>query len=105
VDAFEFHPELFDVRNEALEALADGGYTWLSDFSSVDLLHDIYGLEVCGIPEQRDAQAIERLLRQLLPSWGHSRMMLKDYGDRDLGWKVVVSRDPEDYEDRWQRVS
>ena len=68
VEAFQFHPELFDVRNEVTEALADGGFTWLSHFGSVDLLHDVYGVEVCGIPLECDARAIERLLRKTLPS-------------------------------------
>ncbi len=104
MEAFQFHPELFDVRNQVMAVLANGGFTWLSDFSSVDLLHDVYGLEVCGIPNQKNAQAIQRLLRKALPSWPCSYIQLKDFGDRDIGWKVVISRDPEDFKDKWQHV-
>ena len=54
---FEFYPELFELRNAVLEALSDNGFVWLSDFGSIDLLHDLYGLEVTAIHEQTDAAA------------------------------------------------
>jgi hypothetical protein len=96
--SFQFHPELFDHRNAALEALDEHGLVWLSDFSSVDLLHDVFGLEVCGIAERSDAMRIKRILTRLFADWPHSHIGLKDYGDRDLGWKVIVHRDMEDEE-------
>jgi hypothetical protein len=43
-------------------ALDDAGFQWLSHYSSVDPLHDLYGIEVCGIHEQDDAVAIQELL-------------------------------------------
>lgn len=41
---FVFHPELFDAKARAQEALADAGINWLADYSSCDLLHEEYGL-------------------------------------------------------------
>ena len=70
------------------------GYQWLSHFSSVDLLHEEFGLEVCGIHEVADAREILRLLRRIFPSWPFHRMYFKDYG-REIGWKAIVHRDPE----------
>ena len=61
MEPFAFHPELFELRNEVLEALGSHGFAWLSEFASIDLLHDVYGLEVCGIRAEDDARSIEIL--------------------------------------------
>jgi hypothetical protein len=49
---FLFFPELFEERGKAAELLDIGGFTWFTDYSSIDLLHEEYGLEVCGIKEE-----------------------------------------------------
>ncbi len=66
---FEFHAELFGFRNAVMEALSDNGFAWLSDFGSVDLQHDVVGLEVTGIRAETDARAIEALLRRMFAGW------------------------------------
>ena len=48
---------------------AEAGFDWLSHYSSVDPLHDVYGIEVCGIHEQEDAIQILGLLAGMFPSW------------------------------------
>jgi hypothetical protein len=101
---FEFHAELFDFRNTVLEALSDNGFTWLSDFGSIDLQHDVYGLEVTSIREEADATAIEELLRKLFPEWHHRRTFYEDHNQAELGWKVMISRDPENFDDTWHRT-
>lgn len=101
---FEFHPELFEVRNAVLEALADNGFAWLSDFGSVDLQHDVYGLEVTGIRQEADARTIESLLRRMFPGWRYRRTYYEDHNLGELGWKVVISREPERFDDRWKRA-
>jgi hypothetical protein len=105
MEPFAFHPELFELRTAVLEMLTDHGFAWLSDFSSVDLRHDDYGIEVCGIREETDARTIERLLREIFPSWPYSRRHYKDSSTREPGWKVVITREREDFRDDWQRVS
>ena len=105
MEPFAFHAELFEFRTDVLELLAEHGFVWLSDFGSIDLAHDIYGIEVCGVREESDAHAIEELLRQKFPSWRHWRMYYKDASTREPGWKVIISRDPEDYGDKWNCVS
>jgi hypothetical protein len=99
---FEFH-ELFDFRNAVLEALSDNGFAWLPHFGSIDLQHDVYGLEVTGIREEADAAAIERLLRKMFPQWHYHRTFYEDHNLGELGWKVMISRDPEDFDDNWHR--
>jgi hypothetical protein len=101
--SFEFHAELFDFRNAVLEALAEHGFAWLSDFGSIDMLHDVYGLEVCAIREESDARVIEGLLRGMFPGWRFRRTYYEDHNGGEIGWKVVISRDPEDFHDDWRR--
>ena len=69
MDAFRFAPELFEVRTNVMERLTDEGFNWLSHYSSVDLIHDLYGIEVCGILQRDDAVAIQRLLISMFPAW------------------------------------
>jgi hypothetical protein len=101
---FEFHPELFDFRNAVLEALSDHGFAWLSDFGSIDLQHDVFGLEVTAIHDEAAAAAIESLLREMFPEWRDRHTYYEDQNRRELGWKVKISRDPEDSHDDWQRT-
>ena len=69
MDSFRFAPELFEVRNDVMERLSEEGFDWLSHYSSVDPIHDEYGIEVCGIREQDDAVAILDLLTRMFPRW------------------------------------
>ena len=101
---FEFHAELFDFRNSVLEALSNSGFAWLSDFGSIDLLHDVYGLEVTAIRQEEDAVAIEALLRQMFPDWRYRRTFYEDHNLGEIGWKVVISRHRGDFNDNWQHV-
>ena len=68
-DAFRFAPELFETRTDVIAELSDRGFDWLSHYSSVDPIHDCYGIEVCGIHDQDDAVAIQRILIELFPDW------------------------------------
>jgi hypothetical protein len=101
---FEFHPELFELRNAVMEALSENGFAWLSDFGSIDLLQDVYGLEVTGIREEADAKEIAALLRRMFPGSRYRRTYYKDIG-REIGWKAMIWRDREEYDDDWQRTS
>jgi hypothetical protein len=89
VSDFAFHPQLFEHRTLALEELGRHGYIWLEHFSSIDLLHDLFGLEVCGIPEQRDAEVMLSILQDLFPDWPHSDLHYYNY-ERDRGWKIII---------------
>jgi hypothetical protein len=104
MEPFAFHPELFELRERVLEALAECGFAWLSDYGSVDLLHDVYGIEVCGIREEDDVAPITQMLRGLFPDWRYERSYCKDATTREPGWKVIISRDPENFNDRWERT-
>lgn len=87
--SFSFYPELFDQRADATEVLEDVGIEWLSDYTSIDLLHEEYGLEVCGIQQEDDLDAIADAMREAFPHWHHCRVCYKE-GERDPGWKFAI---------------
>lgn len=91
----QFHPELFDHRSDAIDALAAAGFHWLVDYTAVDLDHERFGIEVCGIPEKAMALRIRRVLHAAFPAWRYSVLFEKDWGTRDLGWCVEIHRDRE----------
>ncbi|MBX3467979.1 MAG: hypothetical protein KF878_13990 [Planctomycetes bacterium] len=100
MNRFRFSPELLGHRGEALAALAEGGYAWLSDFAAVDVLQDVYGLEVSGIADRPTARRILALLRRRFDGWPHGAVSLKA---RD-GWRARVHRDPRPPRERWSSV-
>jgi hypothetical protein len=87
--SFSFYPELFDQRADAADVLADEGIEWFTSYTSIDLLHEEYGLEVCGIQQEADLETIAEILREAFPHWHHSRVCFKK-GDRDPGWKFAI---------------
>jgi hypothetical protein len=101
MDAFRFCPELFEVRTDVMAALNDAGFEWLSHFSSVDPMHDVYGVEVCGIAEEDDAMAIYELLHAMFPAWRQGGLCYKDYG-REPGFKASVFRDRPREREQWE---
>lgn len=89
---FEFYPELFEDRNRATELLDEIGYTWFSDYSSIDPVHEDYGLEISGIRET-DVKPIMDALREGFPHWHHHKYTLHE-GGREPGWSVILSMFP-----------
>lgn len=68
-DTFRFSPELFEFRTDVISELSERGFDWLTHYSSVDPIHDCYGLEVCGIRERDDAESILNILTAMFPDW------------------------------------
>jgi len=92
---FSFRSELFEDRATAIEALAAKGFDWFVHYSAIDLLHDLYGLEVCGIPEELDAKRILKIMESTFSEWTCTRISYHD-GSRDQGWKVEIYRRPQE---------
>lgn len=88
-----FHAELFGARATASELLESAGFTWFCDYSSIDLLHEELGLEVCGIREESSLEAIADAMRDAFPHWHYHEVCHKDYG-RDPGWKFALHMFP-----------
>lgn len=91
---FEFHPELFELRSQALECLTTAGITWFTEFSSVDLLHEEFGLEVCGIKEEETAKKIRETMAKTFPHWHFQHFCLRCEKSRDPGWKFSIHMFP-----------
>lgn len=94
MDDFRFFPELFEHRQDALSTLDDAGFYWLSDFSSVEVLHETFGIEVTGIPDEGSAREALSVLRSRFAQWRHVSLVHQD-GGREPGWKVRLHRDEE----------
>lgn len=103
MDAFRFSPELLELRNTVGAELSARGFEWLTDYSAIDVMHDVYGIEVLGIRHEDEARAILGVLKHLFPSWTICRTYYKDYG-RDPGFWVTIQRDPEARDQRWEIV-
>jgi hypothetical protein len=68
-DAFRFSPELFELRTAVISELRERGIEWLSHYSAVDVMHDLYGIPVCGIHKEDDASRILDVLRKMFLAW------------------------------------
>lgn len=93
VEELQFHPELFEYRGRASELLEEAGLSWFSDYSSIDLVHEEYGLEVAGIQREADVRRILSTLQRGFPHWHHTRVSLYEHG-REPGWVVSISMFP-----------
>lgn len=91
--SLQFHPELFDYKGRASGVLDTAGFAWFSDYSSIDLLHDEFGLEVCGIQEESSLEPIANAMRREFPQWHYNHICCKDCG-RDPGWKFALHMFP-----------
>lgn len=87
--AFQFHPELFEERTRAMKALAERGLTLFSGFSSVDLAHDRFGLEVSGIQQEESLERIAQALQGKFPHWHFCKTCRRDT-ERDPGWRFGI---------------
>jgi len=88
---FSFHSDLFEYRTKAMEVLSHRGIEWLEHYSAIDLLHNEFGLEVCGIKEKENGTAILRILKNAFSEWPCTEMYYRDY-ERDRGWKVIICK-------------
>lgn len=86
---FVFYPGLFEARGRASEVLEAAGFVWFSDYGSIDLLHEEYGLEVCGIQDERNIREIRSAMERAFPHWLFTSVCRK-CGERDPGAKLRI---------------
>lgn len=91
--SFVFYPELFELRGKASDVLDEAGFAWFSHYGSIDLLHQEYGLEVCGIHEESSVEPIATAMKSGFPQWHYFGLCHKDYG-REPGWKFSIHMFP-----------
>ena len=89
------------INGEATVIAREGCELVSSDYSAIDVMHDVYGIEVLGIRKEEDADAILDVLRNLFPSWKICRTYYKDQG-RDPGFWVTIQRDHDARDQQWE---
>ena len=87
-----FHPELFEQRTKAIEALDEAGLVQMSHYSSVECDHELYGVEVNGIREKKNLLVVGKVLRKLFPEWDCEESGLNPE-EGGPGWAYTICRD------------
>jgi len=88
-ESFVFHPELFELRSRASEILDETGFAWFKHYDSIDLLHQEYGLEICGIHEESIVAPIATAMKSRFPQWHYSSICQNEQG-LEAGWKFSI---------------
>ncbi|WP_425395603.1 M23 family metallopeptidase [Aeoliella sp.] len=99
-DASAFSPELLQLARDVAELLAAAGFDSVSNYSSIDALHDVHGLEVCGISCADDTLEITRLLLRQFPGWNAGWIHAPD-DSSSQGWVASIQRDRDATDEYW----
>lgn len=100
-DPFAFSPELLSCKTELAGHLSEAGYDSGADYSSIDVLHDVHGLEVCGIHNPELALEITRLLLRLFPGW-NAGWLHPPGSSSNQAWVATVQRDHDSVVEYWE---
>jgi hypothetical protein len=103
-NSFRFAPELFEYKSKALEILADNNLVWMIDFSGIDVIHDIYGLEVEGVRDEETANKILRELNHYFYGETKSQPRIGEYAriyQEYSGWVVEIASYPHPKIESW----
>jgi hypothetical protein len=93
-DAFEFFPELLELARQLVAELSTAGYEKMSDYCSIDAMHDVHGLEVCGIKDPDAALDITRFLLRRFPGW-NAGWLHAPHSTSTQAWVARIQRDQE----------
>ena len=99
-DPFAFSPKLLSLTQDLKGDLASAGYEEGADYSSVDAMHDVHGLEVCGIRNSETALEVTRLLLRLFPGWNAGWLHAPEYSSAQ-DWVATIQRDRDPVLEYW----
>jgi hypothetical protein len=99
-DPHAFRPELYAIQGQVISALDREEYEPMVHYTSVDLMHDGHGIEVCGIANSVDALRITRLLLGMYPGWTPGWLNAPDTSSQQ-GWIARIQRDRDLAEEYW----
>ena len=99
-DPFAFSAQLLQHQSRLLDLLAEEGFDLSADFSSVDTIQDVHGLEVCGIPDGSVAVSITRLLLREFPGWNAGWLHEPDFASLQK-WVASIERDHDLVTEYW----
>jgi hypothetical protein len=96
-----YYPDLLELGRDVRSELSTAGYEDMSDYSSVESLPEVYGLEVCGIRTPEMTLDIVRFLLRRFPGWN-----AKWFGPPDDSaaqeWVASVQRDRDPLPEYWE---
>jgi hypothetical protein len=99
-NAFAFSPELLQAAGDVATELALAGYEAMSGYSSIDVMHDVHGLEVCGIQSADDTLEITRILLRRFPGW-NAGWIHPPSNSSLQGWVARIQRDRDELVEYW----
>src|SRR5262249_22036602 len=99
-DPAAYHPELLNLSQGLVSELSEAGYELLCDYSSVEAMHDVHGLEVCGVRSSEDALDIVRLLLRCFPGWNAAWFGVPD-SSAAHAWVARAQRDLDPEPEYW----
>jgi len=100
-DSTSYFPELLNLRENVASELSLAGYDILSDYSSIDVMHDVHGFEVCGIVDSDIALHITRLLLSRFPGWNAGWIHPPDRTETQE-WVARIQRDYDLVPEYWE---
>ena len=83
-----------------MSGLEADGFEFMVDYASVEVLHDVHGLEVCGIRNAEDAMTITRLLMRIFPGWTPGWLHHPDAAS-EQSWIASIQRDRDQIMECW----
>src|SRR5262245_55306134 len=93
-------PDLLGLAGEVASELSAAGHEVMVDYTSVEAMHDVYGLEVCGIRQPDLALDITRLLLRRFQGWNAGWIHPAD-GWATQQWVASVQRDRDRVPEHW----
>lgn len=99
-DPAAYYPELLELCQDLTSELTAAGHEALSDYCSVETLHDVHGIEVCGIRSPEVALDIVRVLLRRFRGW-NARWFGPEEGSAEQGWVARVQRDRDTVPEYW----
>jgi len=100
-DPAAYRPELLELCQDLASELSVAGYELVSDYSSVEALHDVYGLEVCGVCSPEATLDIVRLLPRRFTGW-NAGWFGAPHGSTSQGWVARIQRDRDAVPEYWE---
>lgn len=97
---FAFSAELLALAQELKGGLSDAGFEVGTDYSSIDALHDVHGLEVCGIRDSATTLEVTRVLLRAFPSWNAGWIHPPEHSSQQ-NWLATIQRDSDPLPEYW----
>ena len=100
-DAFAFFPELLSLSTALVSELSVAGYEQTVDYGAIDVMHDVHGLEVCGIHDPQTGLNIIRFLLRRFPGWNAGWLHPPDHTSTQK-WVARIQRDRDVAMECWE---